>query len=106
MQTRAQAPADPGECSLRLGQMEPVACFIHVEVVPRRAVRKVGPRPDLTRSTHTGEPRGLARLLGDRSRSSCSPYRATQQSTGGGGKKNEGVNPLAPGNRCAGPPGG
>src|SRR5438309_5480865 len=73
---------------------------------PRCAVRKVGPRPDLTRSTHIGEPCGPARLLGDGSRSSRSPYRATNQSTGGGGKKNGGRNPPAPGNRCAGPPGG
>src|SRR5437588_12101227 len=86
--------------------MGPVACPIRVDVVLRRAVRKVGPRPDLTRSTHIGEPCGPARLLGDGSRSSCSPYRATNQSTGGGGMKNGGSNPPAPGNRCAGPPGG
>src|SRR2546422_2222360 len=85
--------------------MGPVACLIHVDVVPRRAVRKVGPRPDLTRSTHIGEPCGPARLLGDGSRSSCSPYRATNQSTGGGGMKNGGSNPPAPGNRCVGAPG-
>src|SRR5262249_35159161 len=39
-------------------------CLSHVEMVPRRAVRKVGPRPDLTRSTHIGElgdPTGLSR---------------------------------------------
>src|SRR6266581_2651932 len=66
--------------------MGPVACPIHVDVVPRRAVRRVGPRPDLTRSTHIGEPCGQARLLGDGSRSSCSPYRATHQSTGGGSR--------------------
>src|SRR5438876_11859173 len=70
--------------------MGPVACLIHVDVVPRRAVRRVGPRSDLTRSTHIGEPCGPARLLGDGSRSSCSPYRATNQSTGGGGMKNGG----------------
>src|SRR5438132_5516051 len=83
----------------------PVACPSHVDAVPRRAVRKVGPRPDLTRSTHIGEPCGPARLLGDGSRSSCSPYRATNQSTGGGGMKNGGSNPPAPGNRCVGAPG-
>src|SRR5207244_12130128 len=82
--------------------MGPVACLIHVDVVPRRAVRKVGPRPDLTRSTHIGEPCGPARLLGDGSRSSCSPYRATNQSTGGGGMKNGGSNPPAPVNRWVG----
>src|SRR6184192_809391 len=86
--------------------MGPVACLIHVDVVPRRAVRRVGPRSDLTRSTHIGEPCGPARLLGDGSRSSCSPYRATYQSTGGGRKKNGGSNPPAPGNRCVGAPGG
>src|SRR5207302_316480 len=86
--------------------MGPVACPIRVDVVLRRAVRKVGPRPDLTRSTHIGEPCGPARLLGDGSRSSCSPYRATHQSTGGGRMKNGGSNPPAPGNRCAEPPGG
>src|SRR2546425_9879168 len=83
----------------------PVACPSHVDAVPRRAVRKVGPRPDLTRSTHIGEPCGPARLLGDGSRSSCSPYRATNQSTGGGGMKNGGSNPPAPGNRGVGAPG-
>src|SRR5260370_40599751 len=86
--------------------MGPVACPIRVDVVPRRAVRRVGPRPDLTRSTHTGEPCSSAKLLGDGSRSSCSPYRATHQSTGGGGMKNGGSNPPAPGNRGVGPPGG
>src|SRR5213592_3682468 len=85
--------------------MGPVACLIHVDVVPRRAVRKVGPRSDLSRSTHIGEPCGPARLLGDGSRSSCSPYRATHQSTGGGRMKNGGSNPPAPGSRCAGAPG-
>src|SRR2546422_1032706 len=86
--------------------MGPVACLIHVDVVPRRAVRRVGPRSDLTRSTHIGEPCGPARLLGDGSRSSCSPYRATYQSTGGGRKKNGGRKSPAPGSRCAEPPGG
>src|SRR5438046_7299272 len=85
--------------------MGPVECPSHVDAVPRRAVRKVGPRPDLTRSTHIGEPCGPARLLGDGSRSSCSPYRATNQSTGGGGMKNGGSNPPAPGSRCVGAPG-
>src|SRR5882672_371918 len=73
--------------------MGPVACPILADAVPRRAVRKVGPRPDLTRSTHAGEPCGPARLLGDGNRSSCSPYRATYQSTGGDRTKNEGVIP-------------
>src|SRR2546421_2281412 len=86
--------------------MGPVACPIRVDVVPRRAVRRVGPRPDLTRSTHIGEPCGPARLLGDGSRSSCSPYRATHQSTGGGRMKNGGSKPPAPGDRCGGAPGG
>lgn len=105
MQTRAQAAGDPGE-SLRLGSTGPVACPVLADLVPRRAVRKVGPRPDLTRSTHIGEPCGPARLLGDGSRSFSPPYRATHQSTGGGRMKNGGSNPPAPGNRCAGPPGG
>src|SRR5438093_11848643 len=34
----------------RVGQTRPVACLVHVEMVPRRAVRRIGPRPDLTRS--------------------------------------------------------
>ena len=50
-------------------------CPSHVELVPRRAVRKVGPRPDLTRSTHIGEPSDPTGLLGDGSRSLCLPYR-------------------------------
>ena len=50
-------------------------CPSHVEMVPRRAVRKVGPRPDLTRSTHIGEPSDPTGLLGDGSRSLCLPYR-------------------------------
>src|SRR5207247_865756 len=94
-----------GEDRRRAGWLGPVPCPSHVDAVPRRAVRKVGPRPDLTRSTHIGEPCGPARLLGDGSRSSCSPYRATNQSTGGGGMKNGGSNPPAPGNRCVGAPG-
>src|SRR3989440_649717 len=86
--------------------MGPVACPIRVDVVPRRAVRRVGPRPDLTRSTHIGEPCGPARLLGDGSRSSRLPYRAAHQPTGGDGKKNGGRKPPAPGSWCAEPPGG
>lgn len=50
-------------------------CPSHVEMVPRRAVRRVGPRPDLTRSTHIGEPSDPTGLLGDGSRSLCLPYR-------------------------------
>src|SRR2546430_10506184 len=72
---------------------------------PYTTLFRSGPRPDLTRSPDIGEPCGPARLLGDGSRSSCSPYRATNQSTGGGGMKNGGSNPPAPGNRCVGAPG-
>src|SRR5260370_30243579 len=86
--------------------MGPVAGPTHVDVVPRRAVRKVGPRSDLTRSTHIGEPCGQARSLGDGSRSFCSPYRAAHQPTGGDRTKNGGSNPPAPGSRCVEPPGG
>jgi hypothetical protein len=68
-QTRAQAFNDPGGTSPP-EQIRPVACLIHADAVPRRAVRRVGPRPDLIRSTHVGEPCGPARLLGDGSRSS------------------------------------
>src|SRR2546430_8217081 len=60
--------------------MGPVACPIRVDVVPRRAVRKVGPRPDLTRSTHIGEPCGPARLLGDGSRSRSEEHTSELQS--------------------------
>jgi hypothetical protein len=45
MQPRAQALVDP-ESTHRVGQLGQSRCPSHVELVPRRAVRKVGPRPD------------------------------------------------------------
>ena len=48
------------------GQLEPVACSSHPDFAPRGAVRKVGPRPDQTRSARTDEPGGLASRPGDR----------------------------------------
>src|SRR5512145_737727 len=65
------------------GQVKPVACFTHPDLAPRGAVRRVGPRPDPTRSAHTDEPGGTAIRPGDRSRGSVSPYRAANQPTGG-----------------------
>src|SRR4051812_50181181 len=47
--------------------MKPVACFIRPDLAPRGAVRKVGPRPDLTRSAPIDEPGGMAIRPGDRS---------------------------------------
>src|SRR5437870_11249562 len=44
--------------------------FPYTTLFRSRAVRRVGPRPDLTRSTHIGEPCSPARLLGDGDRKS------------------------------------
>ena len=60
----------PIRVSLSPGQMRPVACLVHVEVVPRRAVRKVGPRLGLIAAPALVNLVALAGLLGDGSRSS------------------------------------
>jgi len=101
-QTRAQRAGDPGAGSpARIDRASRV-------LYPRRrgastcsAEGRSATRSDpSTTSVNLASP---ARLLGDGSRSSCSPYRATHQSTGGGRMKNGGSNPPAPGNRCAEP---
>jgi hypothetical protein len=69
MQPRAQALVDPGVTLTGSDRQGQSRCPVHVEVVPRRAVREVGPRPDLIRSTHIGEPSDPTGLLGDGSRS-------------------------------------
>ena len=51
----------------RSGRLEPVACSSHPDLAPRGAVRKVGPRPDQTRSACTDEPGELASWPGDQS---------------------------------------
>jgi hypothetical protein len=48
-------------------RMGPVACSIHSDVAPRSAVRRVGPRPDPTRSAGVIEPGGTAIRPGDNS---------------------------------------
>ena len=96
--TRAQASVDPGEHS-GSNWRDQSRCLVHADLAPRRAVRRVGPRPDLTRSARTGEPCGPARLLGDGSRSSCTPYRGRPVHAAAAGRRTAGVNPLAPGNR-------
>src|SRR6185295_10048423 len=47
--------------------VKPVACFTLPDPAPRGAVRRVGPRPDPTRSAHIDEPGGMAIRPGDRS---------------------------------------
>ena len=96
--TRAQASDDPGEHS-GSNWRDQSRCLVHADLAPRRAVRRVGPRPDLTRSARTGEPCGPARLLGDGSRSSCTPYCGRPVHAAAAGRRTAGVNPLAPGNR-------
>jgi len=102
MQTRAQAAGDPGGTSP--GRIAgPVACPSHVDAVPRRAVRKVGPRPDLTRSTHTVN---LAARPGCLGMEAGAPVRPTERRISQRRRrmKNGGSNPPAPGNRCVGGP--
>src|SRR6476619_1257070 len=72
--------------------MKPVACFIRPDLAPRGAVRKVGPRPDLTRSARMDEPGGMAIRPGDRTKALPRPPEAAYQPTGGRWKKNGGSN--------------
>jgi len=69
--------------------VKPVACFIRPDLAPRGAVRKVGPRPDPTRSAPIDEPGGMAIRPGDRSQGLTSPSRAANQPTGGRWEKNK-----------------
>jgi len=47
-----------------IAQVKPVACFTLPDLAPRGAVRRVGPRPDPTRSAHMDEPGGWPSGLG------------------------------------------
>jgi hypothetical protein len=76
----------------RLEQVKPVACFIHPDLAPRGAVRRVGPRPDPTRSARMDEPGRMAIRSGDGNRGSTAPSRAAYQPTGGRWEKNGGSN--------------
>src|SRR5213593_3291134 len=74
-------------------------------MVPRRAVRKVGPRPDLTRSTHIGElgdPTGLPR---DGSRSLCLPYRGRNSPQVAAERRTKGASPRLRVANVSEPPG-
>ena len=75
----------------RSGQLEPVACSIRPDLAPRGAVRKVGPRPDQTRSACTDEPGEPASWPGDQSWGPCSPYRWVNQPSAANMEKNGGA---------------
>src|SRR5467141_4289399 len=74
-------------------------------MVPRRAVRKVGPRPDLTRSTHIGEPGDPTGLLGDGSRSLCLPYRGRTSPKVAAERRTKGASPRLRVANVSEPPG-
>ena len=75
----------------RSGQLEPVACSSRPDLAPRGAVRKVGPRPDQTRSACTDEPGEPASWPGDQSWGPCPPYRRVKQPSAANMEKNGGV---------------
>src|SRR2546428_6931331 len=75
-------------------------------MVPRRAVRKVGPRPDLTRSTHIGEPSDPTGLLGDGSRGLCLPYRGRTSPQVAVERRTKGASPRLRVANVSEPPGG
>src|SRR5713101_1780917 len=74
-------------------------------MVPRRAVRKVGPRPDLTRSTHIGEPSDPTGLLGDGSRGLCLPYRGRTSPQVAVERRTKGASPRLRVTNVSEPPG-
>jgi hypothetical protein len=102
----ADGPAAQGarrfRWSPRLVQVKPVACFTLPDLAPRGAVRRVGPRPDPTRSAHIDEPGGMAIRPGDRSCSFVLPSRAA--TPGGRRKKNGGRKAPTADSRCGGRP--
>ncbi len=67
----------------RFDRAGPVACFALSDPAPRRAVRRVGPRPDPTRSARIDEPGGTAIRPGDRYRGPASPSRVQCSVAGG-----------------------
>ena len=75
----------------RSGQLEPVACSSRPDLAPRGAVRKVGPRPDQTRSACTDEPGEPASWPGDQSWGPSSPYRRVKQPSAADQEKNGGA---------------
>jgi len=77
-------------CALRLKQARPVACLVHADLAPRRAVRRVGPRPDPTRSARSGEPCGQGLAAWGWKPELPRPYRGRNSPCGGGRKKNGG----------------
>jgi len=68
-------------------QVEPVACSTRSDVAPRGAVRRVGPRPDPTRSAGANEPGGTAIRPGDQHWGLPSPYRKAHQPTVAGKRR-------------------
>jgi hypothetical protein len=66
----------------RFDRARPVACFALSDPAPRRAVRRVGPRPDPTRSARIDEPGGTAIRPGDRYRGPASPSRVQRSVAG------------------------
>lgn len=88
--------------SLRHVQVKPVACFTLPDLAPRGAVRRVGPRPDPTRSAHIDEPGGMAIRPGDPCCGFALPVRAATQ--GGERKKNGSRKAPTVASRCGGRP--
>ena len=64
-------------------QVGPVACTTRSDVAPRSAVRRVGPRPDPTRSACMDEPGGTAIRPGNQHWGLSSPSRTAHQPNGG-----------------------
>jgi hypothetical protein len=69
--------------------VKPVACFTRPDPAPRGAVRRVGPRPDPTRSAWMSEPARMAIRVGNRSsRPRIAQLHRADQPCGGGREEN------------------
>lgn len=75
----------------RSEQVEPVACATRSDVAPRSAVRRVGPRPDPTRSACMDEPGGTAIRPGNQHWGLPSPSRTAISQTVARREKNGGA---------------
>ena len=75
----------------RSEQVEPVACATRSDVAPRSAVRRVGPRPDPTRSACMDEPGGTAIRPGNQHWGLSSPSRTAISQTVARREKNGGA---------------
>lgn len=75
----------------RSEQVEPVACATRSDVAPRSAVRRIGPRPDPTRSACMDEPGGTAIRPGNQHWGLSSPSRTAISQTVARREKNGGA---------------